>query len=331
MNQQHPKPMSEQRCLYCYQPLSAVDAAGKNVETSFHERCSKRMFGAATPPILDYTNDQMLDLAQHIIQSQVTVTGVQPKLSLGLAKNGKPQLQNKLSIMGVWGEYILKPPTTIYRELPELEDVTMHLASIAGLQTVPHTLIRLASGELAYLTKRIDRAGRTKFAMEDMCQLTERLTEAKYRGSYEQIGKAIANYSAIPGLDIINFFEVVVFSFLTGNNDMHMKNFSLWKGPSNRYQLSPAYDLVAAALVVEGDDEELALNLDGRKKRLTRKNFNAAMQRFNLDQRSFDNIFSRFAKALPKWHDFLELSFISAELKASYHAMLDQKAAQINL
>ena len=184
--------MSEQRCLYCYQPLSAVDAAGKNVETGFHERCSKRMFGAATPPILDYTNDQMLDLAQHIIQSQVTVTGVQPKLSLGLAKNGKPQLQNKLSIMGVWGEYILKPPTTIYRELPELEDVTMHLASIAGLQTVPHTLIRLASGELAYLTKRIDRAGRTKFAMEDMCQLTERLTEAKYRGSYEQIGKAIA-------------------------------------------------------------------------------------------------------------------------------------------
>ncbi len=109
--------------------------------------------------------------------------------------------------------------------MPEVEDLTMHLAKIARIKTVPHTLIRLQSGDLAYLTKRIDRVKKAKLHMEDMCQLTERLTEDKYHGSYEQIGKAIQKYSATPGLDLIILFEVVLFSFLTGNADMHLKNF----------------------------------------------------------------------------------------------------------
>lgn len=323
--------MSEARCLYCYRPLDASKSDSNSQVVEFHERCSRRMFGDSTPPLLEYTNDEMLELAERVIQSQIAVTGVQPKLSLGLDHRNKKAIQNKLTIMGVWGQYILKPPTSLFPELPELEDITMHLAEIAGLATVPHTLIRLASGELAYLTKRVDRYGKQKFAMEDMCQLTGRLTEAKYRGSYEQIGKALVEHSANPGLDIINFFEVVVFSFLTGNNDMHLKNFSILQGQSGKHVLSPAYDLVAAALVVEGDDEELALTLDGRKKKLTRANFDNAMQHFNLDQRSFDNIFTRFRTALPKWHTFLDSSFLSESLKVSYHAMLDAKAAQIQL
>ena len=141
--------------------------------------------------------------------------------------------------------------------MPELEDLTIHLASLAGIATVPHTLIRLKSVELSYLTKRIDRKAKQKFHMEDMCQLTESLTEAKYRGSYEQIGKALVQYSANPVFDVINFFEQVVFCFLTGNNDMYMKNFSLLKDPKRGYNLSSAYDMVPAELVVEGDDEEL--------------------------------------------------------------------------
>jgi serine/threonine-protein kinase HipA len=104
--------------------------------------------------------------------------------------------------------------------------------------------------------------------MEDMCQLTERLTEDKYHGSYEQIGKAIQKYSASPGLDVENFFEIVLFSFLTGNADMHLKNFSLLEQPGLGMTLSPAYDLVNTALVNPADDEELALNLNGRKKNI---------------------------------------------------------------
>ena len=299
--------MDKKSCLFCYQELSEE-------RSEYHPKCSKKIFGIPIPPLLEYTNSQMLELAEKIIQTQSTVTGVQAKLSLGLKNLSGKEIPQKLTIMGVWGGYILKPPSENYPSLPELEDLTMHLAEIAGIETVPHTLIRLASGELSYLTKRIDRKGRQKFHMEDMCQLTERLTEAKYRGSYEQIGKALVKYSANPGLDVINFFEQVVFSFLTGNNDMHMKNFSMFKDPKIGYKLSPAYDMVASELVVIGDDEEMALSLNGKKKKINRKDFETATSRFEIDRRAFENIFNRFKKALPKWQEFINKSFLKEEM-----------------
>ena len=316
--------MSKNRCLYCYGEL-AED------EFEFHSKCSRKIFGKPVPPLLDYSNDQMLELAENIINNQIAVTGVQPKLSLGLSKLSKKGKPQKLTIMGVLGNYILKPPSEIYPLLPELEDLTMHLATISGIETVPHTLIRLKSGELSYLTKRIDREGNKKLHLEDMCQLTGRLTESKYRGSYEQIGKVLVKYSTTPGLDIVNFFEQVVFSFLTGNNDMHLKNFSLFKNPQLGYRLSPAYDMVASALVVEDDDEELALTLNGKKKKIDRKDFEMAMSHFDISLKAFDNIFKRFSKSIPDWHDFIEISFLSDKMKQAYHAMIDNKAEQIEL
>lgn len=316
--------MSNGRCLYCYQELTE---SGQE----FHQRCSRKIFGKPAAPLLEYTSDQMLELAQKVVQSQSTVPGVQAKLSLGLQHvSGKDQ-PSKMTITGLWGNYILKPPSEHYSSLPELEDLTMHLAEIAGIKTVPHTLIRLKSGELSYLTKRIDRDGKKKFHMEDMCQVTERLTEAKYRGSYEQIGKALVQHSANPGLDIINFFEQVVFCFLTGNNDMHLKNFSLFKDPVRGYSLSPAYDMVAAELVVEDDEEELALTLNGKKRKINRQDFEKAMGRFELEPRAFNNIFARFTKALPKWHQFIEISFLPETMRQAYHTLLDKKAEQLQL
>lgn len=316
--------MNKLRCLYCYGEVTG----GK---TEFHATCSKKIFGLPEPPLLEYTNDQMLELAEKVIQSQTAVTGVQAKLSLGIKQGEGKHTPKKFTITGLWGGYILKPPSEHYTALPELEDLTMHLASIAGINTVPHMLIRLKSGELSYLTKRIDRQGRKKFHMEDMCQLTERLTEAKYRGSYEQIGKILVKYSAMPGFDIINFFEQVVFCFLTGNNDMHLKNFSLFKDSHTGYHLSAAYDMVAAALVVEGDDEELALTLNGKKKKISRSDFETAMDNFNIDQRAFDNIFSRFKKVVPKWQKFIEISFIPGQMKKEYKKLINRKAKQIDL
>lgn len=316
--------MKNRRCLYCYKPL------GKE-ESEYHKTCSNRIFGTNVPPLLEYTNDQMLELAEQVVKSQSTVTGVQPKLSLGLKTMKGEDIPAKLTIMGIWGNYILKPPSKLYKCLPELEDLTMHLAKIANINTVPHTLIRLASGELAYLTKRIDREGKQKFHMEDMCQLTKRLTEAKYRGSYEQIGKVILSHAANPGFDIIIFFELVVFCFLTGNNDMHMKNFSLFKNPNMGYVLSAAYDLVASELVVEGDDEELALNLNGKKKKLKRKDFEKAMERSFIKPKAIENIFKRLKKAIPKWHKFIEISFLPDAMKIHYHEMIEAKAEQIEL
>jgi serine/threonine-protein kinase HipA len=205
----------------------------------------------------------------------------------------------------------------------------MHLASAAKIKTAPHSLIRLTSDSLAYITKRIDRTPTGKLAMEDMCQLTERPTEEKYNGSYEQIGKAIQKYSATPGLDVVNFFELVLFSFLVGNADMHLKNFSLIEQPGLGMTLSPAYDLVNTAIVNPQDKEEMALTVNRRKRKLTRSDFVAAMDTLHVDERQQRNIFTKLESALPAWMDLLDSSFLSDELKSQYKRIIQIRLERI--
>ncbi len=320
-----------QRCLYCYNELGFDDLDTASGVSGFHAACSKKIFGTAVPPELPYTDNDLLKLAEQVVKSQKTVPGVQPKLSLGIQKMKENENPSRFTIVGLRGEYILKPQTKDYANLPEIEDLTMHLAEITKIKTVPHSLIYLKSEQLAYITKRVDREKGKKLHMEDMCQLTERLTEHKYRGSYEQIVKVILRYSANPGFDVINFYEQVLFSFLTGNSDMHLKNFSLLKDKKMGYNLCPGYDLVASQLIVEGDDEELALNLNGKKKKLKRTDFETAMKSAGIEVKTIENIFNRFAKSISKWHEFIEISFVPDELKVAYHQLIDSKTNQIKL
>lgn len=311
------------RCLYCYNPLAKE-------ETDFHPACSKKLFGKPIPPELPYSEDQLEKLAEQVIKTNTTVTGVQPKLSLHLASEKDPKRPGRFTIVGLWGGYILKPPNPNFPELPEVEDLTLHLADIAKISVVPHSLIRLGSGNLAYITKRIDRVKSGKLHMEDMCQLTEKLTEHKYRGSYEQIAKAIQEISANPGLDVVNFFELVVFSFITGNSDMHLKNFSLVEQPDTAMALSPAYDLVSTKLVYPADDEELALTLNGKKKKLKKADFIAAFTNLKLDDKQQENIFKKMLKALPAWVSMIENSFISNDFKAQYLDLIKEQLKKIS-
>lgn len=306
------------RCLYCYEIL-------KEDEIDFHASCSKKIFGQPTPPELPYTEMQMESLALQVVKSQMTVTGVQPKLSLELASSENKNEPKRFTIVGLWGGYILKPPTPNFQQLPEVEDLTMHLAAIAKIKMVPHSLIRLQSGNLAYITKRIDRNKKEKIHMEDMCQLTERLTENKYHGSYEQIAKAILKYSRTPGLDVVNFFEQVLFSFLTGNADMHLKNFSLINQPGLGIVLSPGYDMVATAIVNPADDEDLALTLNAKKKKIKRTDFIAAFTTLNLDVKQQENIFNKMEKAKDKWIDLIDKSFLSADFKLRYKELIAER------
>ncbi|MFM8453480.1 MAG: HipA domain-containing protein [Gammaproteobacteria bacterium] len=305
-------------CLFCYQPLAANGQ-------DFHAACSKKIFGQPTPPALPYSEEDLEPLAKEVIRSQTAVTGVQAKLSLHISGNNKEGTERRFTVVGLWGGYILKPPTALYPQLPEVEDVTMHLAQLAKIKTAPHSLIRLQSGNLAYVTKRIDRTKKGKLAMEDMCQLTERLTEDKYHGSYEQIGKAIQKHSVTPGLDVVNFFELVLFSFITGNADMHLKNFSLLEQPGMGMTLSPAYDLVNTALVNPADEEEMALTLNGRKKKLKKQDFVAAMNLLKLEEKQQENIFIKMAKALPQWQERIDRSFMSHECKQQYKTILTER------
>lgn len=308
------------KCLSCYGGLTEA-------EQDFHAACARKFFGAPEPPLLPYSEADWEPLAREAIQLQTTITGVQAKLSLHIT--GDRQDAKRFTLVGLQGGYILKPPTIHYPQLPEVEHLSMRLAEIAGIQTVPNSLIRMQSGELAYLTQRVDRTARGKLAMEDLCQLSERLTEDKYRGSYEQVARTILRYSAAPGLDLVNFWEQVLFCFLTGNADMHLKNFSLLDRPGRGMTLSPAYDLVNTALVNPSDPEELALTLNGKKRKLRKGDFVAAMTALRLDDPQQRNIFRKMERALPSWLETIDASFLSAAFRLRYTDLLLERMGRL--
>ena len=311
------------RCLCCYQPLNEG-------EHDYHARCARRFYGQAQAPTLPYTRKDLNKLAQVVVESRTTVTGVQAKLSMDLAHDAQGHAQ-RLTIVGVMGRYILKPQTKQFERLPEMEDLTMHLAEIARIPTVPHALIRFEDGELNYITRRIDRTddGR-KLPMEDMCQLAGRLTEQKYQGSYEMIAKLIERYSFVPKLDLVNYWEQVLFSWIVGNADMHLKNFSLISEKPGKYVLTPTYDQVSTAIVMPEDTEELALPLNGFQKKLMAMDFVQAMETTGLTEQIAQRMMSRFTVLQDKWFTCIDESFISDLQKAQFKELISQHLATLN-
>ena len=302
------------KCLYCYKEL-------KEGQTDYHPSCAKKLYGVKTAPVLPYNRSQIGELAKRVVRAQTTLTGVQAKLSLDV-NHGQKNEPDRFTIVGLWGRFILKPQTDTYRSLPELEDLTMHMAEAAKIAVVPHGLIRFDDGELCYITRRIDRQpDGSKTAMEDMCQLSERLTEYKYKGSYEQIAKLIKKYSAVPQLDLVNFWEVGVFSWITGNSDMHLKNFSLYKTPLG-FCLTPAYDLLSTLIVMPQDTEELALTLNGKKRKIKRSDFEKAMTASGLNEKVIQNMANKFGKAISKWIDLIDNSFLPNDMKREYKRLI---------
>lgn len=300
------------KCLYCYKDL----AEG---EVDFHPHCAKKFFGTKEVPLLEYRHEDLDRLAEQIILAQTSLTGVQPKLSLNLTRHDGT---SRLTIVGLWGNYIFKPQTESYAQLPENEDLTMHLAEAAKIKVVPHSLIRLADGRLGYITKRIDRTENgEKIDMEDMCQLTLHPTEYKYKGSYEQIAKTIATYSDTPKLDLANYMQLLLFCFVIGNNDMHLKNFSLYR-PAKDYRMTPAYDLLNVAIANPKDKEEMALTLSGRKTRLRLSDFVDAAKSMGLEENLVYNLIGALRKALPKWQTLIQNSFLSEEKKKEYEELV---------
>ncbi len=303
------------KCLYCYKKL-------EEGQTDFHPQCARKFFGTSAAPIMEYRREDLDDLAAQVIQSQTALTGVQPKLSLNLNKH---EGTNRLTIVGLWGDFIFKPQSDDYPELPENEDLTMHLAEAARIKVVPHSLIRLADGSLGYITRRIDRTRKgEKIDMEDMCQLTLHPTEYKYKSSYEQIAKAIATYSTTPKLDLVNYMQILLFSYITGNNDMHLKNFSLYR-PQKFYQLAPAYDLLNVAVANPKDKEELALTMNGKKTRLKRQDFLKASSTMGIEERVTLQLIENMLKAYPTWKELIEMSFLSDDMKEAYLELLNTR------
>lgn len=313
-------------CLYCYQPVDG--------ESDFHEECSMAFFGTRKPPEIAYSLDQMDELAKNVVERSVAVPGVQPKLSMSLVKEAKENSDTRLTVVGVpkdvgSGQYIFKPPSDKFAEMPENEHVTMRIAEAFGIRVVPSSLIRLKSGELSYITKRVDRTDTgEKIHMIDMFQITEAFD--KYKGSMEKVGKALKSYSSNTLLDQTFFFDLALFSFLTGNNDMHLKNFSMIKGPSG-WILSPAYDLLNVAIVFPEDPEELALTLAGKKKKLKREDFEQLGEGMALTPKQIKGAFNRMVKNKKNALDWISRSFLSENMKTSYNDVLEARYHQLRL
>ncbi|WP_245571645.1 HipA domain-containing protein [Flavobacterium filum] len=324
MEVQEPRTFYGRRCLYCYEPLF-------DPSSDFHEACNKRFFGQLKTPQLNYNLENLQELASKVIQSQMAVTGVQAKVSLSLFRKEEKNLTKKLTIVGLYGDYILKPPSEHYVQLPELESVTMHMADVCGIKVVPHSLVKLQDKTLCYITKRVDRTRKTKLHMEDMCQLSERLTEDKYKGSHEQVAKMVLKYSSTPLLDVSNFYEQVLFSFFTGNSDMHLKNFSLLEKEGQGLSLSPAYDLVPTALVNPADTEELALTLNAKKRKLKYQDFLVAYENCGLSKKVLDNTLELFVYAKPEMEAVLAKSFVSDEYKMKYLSLMESRYKQLEV
>ncbi|MFB9056503.1 HipA domain-containing protein [Mariniflexile ostreae] len=311
-------------CLACHKELNKGD-------TYYHQNCLVD-FWQEDPPVLelDYKLSQIEDLAKVNVAQRIIVTGVQPKLSLGFTEENA---QKRLTIVGALnGRYILKPPFPLYPQMPEIEALSMLLTQACGIATVPFLLIPLKDGLLAYLTKRIDRnANGEKHPMEDACQFTERLTEHKYRGSYEQIAKGILQYTQNPLLETVKFYQQVIVSFLIGNNDMHLKNFSIIANDNKHYELSPAYDMVAVKLLIPDDPEELALNLNGKKRKLKREDFNEAMLKAHIPEKAIENLWKRIEKGMKNWNDLIDNSFLSEENKSTFKSLINDRLSQLDM
>lgn len=308
--------MNSRNCLYCYKEVGE--------EGEFHASCSRNFFGTMIPPVMPYSLDEMAELAKNVVQRSITVPGVQPKLSMSLIEEARQNSDNRLTVVGaLGGNYIFKPPSPDYEEMPANEHVTMRIAEAYGINVVQSSLIRLKSGELSYITKRIDRtADDEKVHMLDMFQITEAFD--KYISSMEKVGKALGNYSANPLLDKLFLFETTLFSYLTGNNDMHLKNFSMIKN-KEKWTLAPSYDLLNVSIILPEDTEELALTLGGKKKKLTRKSFETYGKNLGLNDKQIDGVFKRFQKNKSKALWLIEHSFLSKEMQNKYIAFLNKR------
>lgn len=262
------------RCLCCGEIID--DGSAEECKMRWHKRCVKKFFNTTELPILDMTRDVENRLVRIGVGRGLTVPGVQKKMSLHLKDDGEAPA--RLTLVDFPTGYIMKPQTERYKNLPEYEWLAMRIAQEVGIKIVPFALYDIGE-ELVYLTRRIDREfddeSVVRYAMEDFCQLDERLTEDKYKGSYERCVRIVREYSKRPGVDISEIFLRLVVSYVVGNSDMHLKNFSLIETtPGGReYVLSSAYDILPAKLVEPEDFEEMALGLNGKKNGLQQRDF----------------------------------------------------------
>lgn len=314
-------------CLCCNKPLGE-SASDYERAVGWHKKCIKRFFGTDSLPELCISEETLLLLAIESTNKGYTVPGVQKKLSLHLTEGKEP----RLTLVNYPTGYILKPQTDEYEALPEAEFLIMQMARKTGIRTVPFALIEMG-GRLAYITKRIDRikdmGGVKMLAMEDFCQLEERLTQDKYKGSYERCAKVIMRYSVRSGFDLSELFLRIVFSFVVGNSDMHLKNFSLIEREemSCEYVLSDAYDMLPVNAVLPEDTEQFALTLNGKKNNIRKKDFLIFAEEIGIRTSAAEKIIKGVVSREQTYLSMCDDSFLPQKMKLALKNIIRQRIA----
>ena len=310
-------------CLCCWKKLQTVE----DEKRGWHKSCVRHFFGSDRIPELDLDEEKLKELANEAVNRGYTVPGVQRKMSLQLFSDKK---KTRLILVNYPTGYILKPQVPEFRALPEAEHLVMCMADASGIVTVPHALLQLQDG-FAYITKRIDRVFEKDsvrmLAMEDFCQLDLRLTEDKYRGSYERCEKIVERYSTRAGLDRTELFLRIVFSFLIGNSDMHLKNFSLLETQegSGEYALSPAYDMLPVNLIMPEDEEELALTLNGKKMNLRKKDFYIFAEKCGIAHNSAEKMIGKLVSMKEVYQKMNRESMLPEEIKEQFEKLIEER------
>ncbi len=321
------------KCLCCgkeFTPKASVE----EVESGWHKKCVKAFFGSNKLPLLDISEETLKRLAEESTNKGFTVPGVQKKLSLHLTNENSP----RLTLVNYPTGYIFKPQTEEYETLPEAEYLIMQMAKQVGIKTVPFALIKMNNkGELAYITKRIDRvqdgAKIQMLAMEDFCQLEERLTEDKYKGSYERCAKVIKKYSSMAVFDLTELYLRLIFSFVIGNSDMHLKNFSMIEKEegSSQYVLSAAYDLLPVNAIMPEDEEEFALTMCKKKRKIKRKDFLAFAEEIGIEKITAEKLLSKVVKEKETLLAMTDDSYLTETMKIRLKEIISTRIGVLNI
>jgi len=258
---------------------------------------------------------------------KMSIQGVQPKLSATLKLK-----EARLQIVDTGGRFILKPNPRDYEEVPANEALTMTLAAHAGIDTPPHGIIPAVDGSWVYVIRRFDREGRKKIHVEDFAQLSNRKRDTKYESSLERVADVVEEHCSFPNLEKPRLARRLLFCFLTGNEDMHLKNFSLIASEGN-VALSPAYDFLNTSLVLENAKEESALPLKGKKNNLTRKLWldYYCRERLGLSETAISRILADLRIGVPAWRELIARSFLSAPKREAYAELVEERAGRLGL
>lgn len=253
---------------------------------------------------------------------KLSIQGVQPKLSATISV-----VEQEFKIVDQFGTYIIKPQNDLFPELPQNEDVTMRMAKVFGLDVPFHGILYAKDGSLSYFIKRFDRYGKgKKLATEDFAQLTGNTRDTKYRFTMEKLVPVIDEFCSFPAIEKADFFKRILFCYVTGNEDMHLKNFSLIT-KNEKTTLTPVYDFLNSSIAIKNPEEEIALTLKGKKSNLKASDFidYYAKDRLQLNEKTIATILEQMHNAIPKWEELLEISFLSDEMKEKYLGLLGAK------